>query len=132
MTVACAIVGDSIALAIDLAAGARCAVVAKVGIGTRAFADLYASPLAAGLTVISLGANDGAAAAPDALRGLREKIHGTVVWLLPANTISSRAAVATVASEYGDRYIDITPYVGKDGVHPGREGAAAIARRAGI
>jgi hypothetical protein len=29
MTVACAIVGDSIALAVDLAAGARCAVVAR-------------------------------------------------------------------------------------------------------
>lgn len=132
MTIACAIVGDSIALAINLAAGAHCAVVAKVGIGSRSFTDLYAHPLAVGLTVISLGANDGASAAPDALRELRSKIHGIVVWIQPANASAARAAVLLVASEYGDRHIDITPYVGKDGVHPGRDGAAEIAREAGI
>jgi hypothetical protein len=101
MTVACAIVGDTIALAVDLAAGARCVVVARVGIGTRAFADMYAHPIEAGLTVISLGANDGASSAPDALRELRGKIDGNVVWLLPANASAARTdewAIADVAA----------------------------------
>jgi hypothetical protein len=110
---ACLIAGDSIALDLGRAAH-RCAVDAKIGIGSAAIVKRVRP---APLVVVSAGSND-----PDNPRLVRnlESMRaragtGRVIWIVPAHPRAA-GAVMTVAREHGDR---VVPFVAaRDHVHP--------------
>jgi hypothetical protein len=55
------------------------------------------------------------------LREVRKKMKAKmVIWILPSYTLKpyQRKIINSIASEYGDKMIDITLYVGYDGYHP--------------
>lgn len=124
----CVFIGDSIALGV--ASGMpQCRREAIVGISSGAWLGYFMHKVGAGLTVISLGANDGPAAGTESnLLAIREKVReGKVIWLLPARPQTARDAVAAVAAAHGDRVLDTAPYAGPDGLHPTRQGVKALA-----
>lgn len=120
----CMILGDSIAVGI---AQHRPDCVAEARVG-RASAAQRVPGVPAGVTVISLGSNDGGARGAT-LGHLRELRRGTlavrVVWIVPANPRAA-AAVRQVAAEFYDDTLDLAP--GPDGVHPTPAGYRALAQ----
>ena len=115
----CLVLGDSIALGVGQTLP-ECRTEARVGVTSRQFVHHLSSPLHANNVVISLGVNDGNSptTVPN-LRRLRESVHSrTVFWLLPAHREHTRAAIRTVAAQFGDRLIDCSPQTGPDGLHP--------------
>lgn len=111
----CAIIGDSIALALHLANPCN-VTLAYVGASPALIATL-APHGHFDRVVISAGSNN----APmrnmrDDLRHIRHQVGaGAVVWVLPAN-VSNAAQVSAVARERHDAVVTFAP--GRDGVHP--------------
>ena len=126
----CIVLGDSIASGVGQARP-ECETVARVGITSGAYInDLF--PLAshtARTAVISLGVNDdGSVDTIDNLRRVRGSLSvGSAVWLLPNLKENVRAAIRTVAAEYGDQLVDTRPYVGPDHLHPTGTGYRTLA-----
>lgn len=129
----CLLVGDSIAVGVAQQRP-ECAVMAKVGISTKAWNRRYLSVLpTAQTTVISLGVND-APNAPTAweLRELRMRIVGRVVWILPsqAKQPAARWAALWYARWYGDTVLELPAgRVAPDGVHPTGAGYRILAQQ---
>lgn len=109
----CLVLGDSIAVGIGQVSPA-CNTIAKVGINSKNFAVHYKHIPSANATVISLGSNDGNSDFTKYLITLREKINGSVIWVLPAT--KQRNIVIKIAAKYNDRTVQITNTA--DGVHP--------------
>lgn len=127
--VPCLVIGDSIAVGVGQYLP-ECQTEARVGITSQQFVQDLLSPQEAGRVVISLGVNDGPSASTIAsLRRVRESVRGaSVYWLLPANHAYARAAIHSVAAEFGDRLIDCAPQAGPDGLHPTGAGYRALAK----
>ena len=126
----CIVLGDSIAVGVGQARP-ECETVARVGITSGAYInDLFPlAPHAARTAVISLGVNDDVSADTiDNIRQVRGALKvGSAVWLLPGLKENVRAAIRTVAAEFGDQLVDTRPYVGADHLHPGGAGYRTIA-----
>jgi hypothetical protein len=123
----CLILGDSIAVGVGQALP-LCEVSATVGITSGRFIQTEIGSHAARHVVISLGVNDrDGVATLDNLRKLRASVSAEVVyWLLSGFNPRAREAGLSVASQYGDRVIEMAPFVGADGLHPDRNGYAAL------
>lgn len=122
----CLGLGDSIAVGIA-AAIPGCLAEARVGIGSPAYAAIYAHHVSAELAIISLGSNDGGADTSAAMDEARSRVTAArVVWILPST--GSRAAAIAVAARYNDETVDVRPLVGRDRVHPRPGGYRVIAR----
>ena len=116
----CLVMGDSIAVGVGQTLP-ECRTEARVGVTSRQFVHQLASPPHAQNIVISLGVNDGDAAYTiPSLQRLRETVRSRAVfWLLPgARYERTRAAIRSVAAQFGDRLIDCSPQTGPDGLHP--------------
>jgi lysophospholipase L1-like esterase len=123
------VLGDSIAAGIGQYLP-HCVVRARVGISSNRFVHELLTPSSAGMAVISLGVNDGTAAAVTAaeLRTVRRSTRSAVVyWVLPAHHPEARAAIRTVAREFADRLIDSGLVAGPDGLHPDTAGYRLLA-----
>jgi len=127
MAMDCAILGDSIAVGVAQQR-AYCYRDAVGGINSRAYLGHVAN-LTADHVLISLGSNDVASVdTQENLLALRQRIHATTVtWLLSSNKIHAHDAAKRMAEKFGDRVIEVRPYVGSDGVHPTGKGYRAIA-----
>lgn len=128
----CLVLGDSIASGVGQARP-ECETVARVGITSGTYVNelLPLAPHAARTAVISLGVNDdGSVDTIDNLRQVRGALQVSgAVWLLPGLKDNVRAAIRTVAAEFGDRLIDTRSQVGPDHLHPTGAGYRAIAAR---
>ena len=116
----CMLIGDS--LAVGVSQQINCMTVhAKVGDSTAAV--LHKNPLhySPKVTLISVGSNDTGDQSAQ-YQKLRDRIDGTVIWVLPAKQHYAREAILALALKRGDQIIDAKPYVGKDGVHPSVKG----------
>lgn len=117
--VACAIIGDSIALALA-AHISGCVVDAKIGISSSAIIMRVQS---ADTVIVSAGSND---PYNKHLRGNCELIRKIavakgakkIIWVLPAN--GAGPVVMAVAVTYHDPMVSFV--AGRDGVHPASEG----------
>jgi hypothetical protein len=127
----CLVIGDSLAAGTATALPA-CHAEAVVGISSAAWVQRFGGHNDAPLVVISLGANDGAAThTKSTIQALRHTVRACrVVWLLPAYPAPARAAIRTVAAQFGDRMVDTAPYAPPGGLHPSGRGYAAVARQA--
>lgn len=109
----CMILGDSLAVGLHLAAP-YCEHHARVGITAAQFHNEYVNEINSDFAVISLGANDASTpefAELEYLRVVRSRIKSpNVVWLLPICEAPIRAAILTVAEEYGDRVVSLQLY----------------------
>jgi lysophospholipase L1-like esterase len=131
----CLLIGDSIALGVGSTLP-ECRTEARVGITSRQFVHQLNSTQEANRVVISLGVNDGVSPQTVAnLQRVRDNVRGsTVFWLLPPHHEYARGAIREVAARFGDRLIDCTPEVGRDGLHPTAAGyrkLGAMIREAG-
>lgn len=128
----CLVLGDSIASGVGQARP-ECLTVARVGITSGAYInELFpGAQRVARTAVISLGVNDDPSM--DTIDNLR-RVRGALqvagaVWLLPGLKDDVRAAIRTVAAEYGDQLIDTRPLAGPDHLHPTGTGYRVIAGR---
>lgn len=122
----CLVLGDSIAVGVGQYRP-ECAVVARVGISSRTYVNTY-SVKDARTTIISLGSNDGAVEYRKELEGLREGLHGRVVWLLSANNTNAAEMARAIAVQNGDAYISVSS-VPNDGLHPTSKGYKMLAQK---
>ena len=126
----CLVLGDSIASGVGQARP-ECETTARVGITSGAYInELFPlAPHAARSAVISLGVNDDTSMDTiDNLRRVRGALRvGSVVWLLPGLKENVRAAIRTVAAEFGDQLVDTRPQAGPDHLHPSGAGYRYIA-----
>jgi len=115
----CLVIGDSIAVGVGQQMP-ECRTEARKGINSQQFIATTETSERADRVVISLGANDDAAARTlDNLIELRKSVQARVVyWLIPASSQRARSAVRVVARRFGDRIIDTAPFAGQDGLHP--------------
>lgn len=115
----CSIIGDSIAAGVAQQRQ-NCFVNARPGMSSDQYATINVGRVSAGRVLISLGSNDHASSNIEQhLRRVRNNIESqSVSWLLPANNNAARSAIIKIAGEFGDRLIDVRPFVGRDGVHP--------------
>jgi hypothetical protein len=122
----CLVIGDSIATGVSLVKP-ECKAVVKSGITTEKwienykFNPLYRETLYK-VAVISLGTNDYAYhnIEENLLRvrnGVRARM---VIWILPNYILKpeQREIIIKLATQYGDKTMDIHSYVGPDGIHP--------------
>ena len=128
--IACAAIGDSIAVGVGQARP-ECATTARVGITSTSYINslLPLAETGAETTIISLGVNDDSSVDTlSNLRAVRRQLTSrTVYWLLPGLKEEVRADIQTVAAEHGDRLIDTRPWVGRDHLHPNGAGYQQIA-----
>ena len=115
----CAVLGDSIALGVARS-HPTCQVQAVIGIGSDAYLSRFVHTVNARQVLISIGSNDPLIGdLVPAMRRIRARvIADEVTGLLSANNANAAAAVRTVASQHGDRVINISPFIGSDRVHP--------------
>jgi hypothetical protein len=107
--------------------------VAKVGITSVRWAAAHAEAVVADRIVISLGANDDGIDTEIALRTIRRRLTGSVIWLRPnIRRAAQLEAITNVAAAFGDVVFDTAPYVGPDRLHPSSDGARQIAIGTGI
>lgn len=120
----CLVIGDSIGSGLA-SAMPQCIRMAEPAISSTGWFTKYGKRpgldmQAYKFTVISLGTNDEVVPVAT-LKRIREKITTTqVMWLLPSaeKRMAQRQAIFDLAIKYGDIPVDITPYVGKDKIHP--------------
>lgn len=121
----CAVIGDSLAVGLAAALGARCSSRARVGAGATE-AGSWGLPGSRGLLIVALGSNGPTPAALQAsLRSIAARADATgkrVVWILPVRE-PNRSVVARVAASRGEPALSFAP--GKDGVHPRAYGPLA-------
>lgn len=124
----CLVIGDSIAVGLAQARP-ECSASARSGISSGTYSLELLRPARARTVVISLGVNDDPAADTVAnLRVVRGAVDGgEVIWLLPGIRERARAAIRTVAREFGDRTLDTRSEAGRDHLHPTGAGYEVIA-----
>jgi len=130
----CLIVGDSIAVGAH-AFKTECAALARGGINSWQFNQMYPMPLDATSVVISLGSNDHAGVRTQhELEAVRARVHGKrVFWILPAgNLLASnvpitkiQAIIREIATANGDIVLEI-PSLQPDHIHPSWAGYRAL------
>lgn len=114
----CFVLGDSIAIGVGAVLHTECVTIAEKGIGSTVYMQRIPVLSIGDLVVLSIGANDRTDDI-DMLRCIRASLKGTrVVWLMPAKPSFVRFAIGSVATEYGDKIVDTSPWVGPDGLHP--------------
>ena len=124
--------GDSIAVGIGMNRP-DCVTIAKVGITSDQWYKSHLSKLDRSfkVVVISLGTNDGKTiVTAERLYDTRKKVKADmVVWILPSATLkpTQRAIVKEIANEFHDKTMDITTFIGPDGIHPTGKGYQSIA-----
>lgn len=126
----CLIIGDSIAVG-TAQHRPECAVIARVGITSKAWVDKHITKdLRADTVVISLGSNDSKNMATlKELFTVREVVRAKqVVWIVPAIKPEKQEAVEIVADKFEDKIIRITE-LAKDGVHPTANGYKVLANK---
>jgi lysophospholipase L1-like esterase len=83
--------------------------------------------------VVSLGTNDWKNdLTSKRLYEIREKIKADmVVWILPSATLkpTQRVIVREIANEFHDKTMDISQFIGPDGIHPHWKGYQTIAKQ---
>ncbi len=130
----CLIMGDSIAVGIGMNRP-DCVTIAKVGITSDKWYKQYSHRIDQPfkVVVISLGTNDGKVTyTAEYLYDIRKKVKANaVVWILPSLTLkpTQRAIVQEIASEFKDKTMDISTFIGPDGYHPTGKGYQSIASR---
>ena len=130
----CLILGDSIGVGIGMNRP-DCTTIAKVGITSDRWRkeNLFKVNEQFKIVVISLGTNDWKSThTSDALVEIRKKIKANaVVWILPSITLkpTQRAIVREVANEFHDKTMDISQFIGPDGIHPNWKGYQSIAQQ---
>ena len=90
------------------------------------------SPFVAKTVIISLGTNDWKSTiTAEYLYDIRNKTKANaVVWILPSATLkpTQRAIIKEIANEFKDKTMDISQFIGPDGIHPHGRGYQSIAR----
>jgi lysophospholipase L1-like esterase len=130
----CLIIGDSIAVGIGMNRP-DCAVIAKVGITSDKWYRDNISKIKDSfkIVVVSLGTNDWKNdLTSKRLYEIREKIKADmVVWILPSATLkpTQRVIVREIANEFHDKTMDISQFIGPDGIHPHWKGYQTIAKQ---
>jgi lysophospholipase L1-like esterase len=129
----CVFIGDSLAYG-TAQMRPDCKNLAVSGRNTeQTLLQVHQIPRSADHVLISVGAND----LPTKKAELRKqiiKLRATlasycVTWLLPPNNRAARLIITEIASNYGDQVLDVKPWVGADGVHPGRSGYQKLANQ---
>jgi lysophospholipase L1-like esterase len=129
----CLMMGDSIAVGIGQNRP-ECVTIAKVGITSDKWYKQYSHRIDQPfkIVVISLGTNDWKTTyTAEYLYDIRKKVKANaVVWILPSLTLkpTQRAIVREIASEFKDKTMDISQFIGPDGIHPTGRGYQTIAR----
>ena len=129
----CLILGDSIAVGIGMNRP-DCTTIAKVGITSDRWYKNYHHKLNESfkIVVISLGTNDWKSTiTAEYLYDIRNKTKANaVVWILPSATLkpTQRAIIKEIANEFKDKTMDISQFIGPDGIHPHGRGYQSIAR----
>lgn len=128
----CYILGDSIAQGVA-SYSTQCASATKVGLNTNDARKYFATkgPLYFDNLVISLGINDKGQPKKtmENLVAIRMNIKAKkVIWVLPNNNYSEQGQIVKrIANYYGDSFVDVTPVIGRDRIHPTPEGYRVIA-----
>lgn len=128
----CYILGDSIAQGVSTYSQ-ECNSLTKVGLNTNDAKKFLTTKgvLHFDNLVISLGINDKGQPTQTwtNLREIREKVSAKkVIWILPnENHYEQNYLVKKMATKFGDSYVDITPVISKDKIHPTPEGYKIIA-----
>lgn len=114
----CAYVGDSIAVGLHQL-DPKCELHAKVGASSGFIAKHFSVKGKKDYVIISMGSND--PYNPNNMenaRNLRDSIKDAMVlWILPYNRTAANE-IEIVARDYGDMWIDLSPYKSRDNVHP--------------
>lgn len=118
----CLVMGDSIAVGIGQARP-DCFTVAQVGITSDNWFKQYNPKLDKQfkVVVISLGTNDYYGVTAEYLYKIRKNVKANaVVWILPSYSLKpkQRVIIREISNEFGDKVLDITEHVGRDGIHP--------------
>lgn len=130
----CLILGDSIAVGVGMNRP-DCSVIAKVGITSDKWYKNYQHKLNESfkIAVISLGTNDWkTTVTAEYLYDIRNKTKANaVIWILPSATLkpTQRAIVREIANEFKDKTMDISQFIGPDGIHPHWKGYQTIAKQ---
>lgn len=128
----CLIMGDSIALGIGQHIP-ECIVSAKVGASSKAWLSNNREIIAYHRyknVYISLGSNDMWNTTSDTLYFIRKNIKAEkVYWILtnPSLKPKQRVIIKEIANEFKDATIEITKYLGYDGMHPTPKGYKELA-----
>lgn len=132
----CYILGDSIAQGISTYRD-DCGSATQVGLNTDDARKIFTSQgkLHFGDLIISLGINDQYRSekdmkqAWDNLRTIRQNIDAKrVIWVLPNTHYAyQQELVKQLASAFGDSYVDVSTYIGRDNIHPTLVGYKNIA-----
>lgn len=125
----CLIMGDTIAVGIGQHRP-ECVTVAKVGINSWGWLKTQSLSLNEKykVVVISLGTNDYRGMTEKALTDIRSRVKANaVVWILPSYSLKpvQRKIITQLANQYGDKIVDISETIGRDGIHPSNYEAAA-------
>lgn len=128
----CYILGDSIAQGVSKYSE-RCNSSTRVGLNTQDAKNYFTSKgqLYFDSLIISLGIND--KGQPEKtwnnLVAIRSNVTAKkVIWILPnSRHPEQNSLVKQMASRYGDSYIDISPVISTDGIHPTPQGYKIIA-----
>jgi hypothetical protein len=133
----CYILGDSIAQGVSSFRD-DCSSATKVGLNTYDAKNYFTSKgtLYFDNLIISLGINDQYKTQQDIdkawnnLQAIRANIQAQhVIWILPNRYYAyQNEVVRELATRYGDSYVDVTPFIGKDHIHPTPAGYRVIAQ----
>lgn len=133
----CYILGDSIAQGVSTYRN-DCASATKVGLNTTDAKTYFTSKgkLYFDSLIISLGINDQYRNQQDVLKAwnnlsaIRSNIQAQqVIWILPNQNYGyQNEVVKKLATQYGDSYVDVTPLIGRDHIHPTLQGYQTIAQ----
>ncbi len=135
----CLIIGDSIAVGVDMAAPRECVSYAQGGYNSWQWNRRWRGvPLEADTVVISLGTNDHRYVNTEReLLRIRSRIRANrVVWVMPPCSArfcnpGVNATVSRISYQYGDRTIG-TVRLQRDGIHPSWKGYKQLVKRAGL
>lgn len=132
----CYILGDSIAQGISTYRN-DCGSATQVGLNTDDARKIFTSQgkLHFGDLIISLGINDQYKSDQDLkqawqnLRTIRQNIDARrVIWILPNTHYAyQNELVKQIASSFGDSYVDVSTFIGRDNIHPTLDGYRNIA-----
>lgn len=128
----CYILGDSIAQGVASYSN-QCASATKVGLNTNDARKYFATkgPLYFDNLVISLGINDKGQPQKtmENLVAIRMNVKAKkVIWVLPNSYHAQEGQIVKrIATYYGDSFVDVTPVIGSDRIHPTPEGYKIIA-----
>jgi lysophospholipase L1-like esterase len=128
----CYILGDSIAQGVSKFSS-ECGSSTRVGLNTNDAKRYFTSKgyLYFDKVIISLGINDSGQATRTwkNLVAIRENMQANkIIWILPnMNYSEQNYLVKEIATKFGDSFLDVSPVIGKDKIHPTLNGYKVIA-----